>query len=1128
MSGGSSSSPEDTKSSKRPNWISSLSSKFSSQNHAPTPSSSPSNNKDTKASSHTPIQKPSTKEPSPSAIADGAEDTEEMEPYVPQQPKSGGFFSSAIRRLSSSSQPAAPGKAATQGTTCPRQVLNVDRERERCKVKELDQRKLRRVAFCVDVEVVGVSRYAESDDAAVDTATKAKDKKMQARSEGEALKHPELFQQKKEKLASSNEPVRQNSASSVDDILENEMLAAAQQQEKEAARQKRQEKKEKKRKEAEAATQSQETPLSPTSLDSSKEGEATPHAHDRPTTDPVRMYRRCCQLREAPVLKRISEQLGTMKGEVEKSGVVPCLDLNGSRMQLPDIVCLGDWLAIVPVKRLLLDNANFTDEGVRMILAGLLAAKPPDHSKRTRSRSSPTRAPVKPSRQSSGVVEKISLRMNTKITSEGWRHISLFLNLSRSLKAIDMSMTPFPSSQSSVMAQGAKEISEKPESNPGDIAHVLYASLSSRSKESHFEELILSDCGLNTYTISKIVDAVSGSSINRLGVAKNHLDHEAIQHVSRYVKSGSCKGLDLGGNDLRGTIEMLAQGFNSQSPMWALSVADCNLDPRSLAKLMPPLLDLPDFRFLDLSHNKDLFSIKPTALGTLRKYLPQLKMLRRLQFNDTSMLPEQAIAIAEIIPDIRNLNHVSFLENPELTKLASATDAAGQEDSCAYYASLMWAVRISKTLLAVDVDPPTHDTNEVIQALGKQILAYAFRNMDRYTSVEAISSPDPYSVIPDEIDPSKEVHVPDVIAHLTGHNDADAFQVPEDESTAPDQDYIVGGTGVVKALSYVLGQKSSDLRRPSTNVSGSVTPTHDPMDQEAGNAKARDLAKNMLASARKIRCRLQAAMRKEAQTQDELMIRMYTSPRTALNKHYTVIPDHTPPTISHQLTSHTGRLQFLDHTLQSMITRFESEYPDCAIGPPAISPLAYPFNNPPDTTRPKSADAAEPGPEAIDPTEDPQLSPSSSSPTRSRTSSDVSSSAPLARPFSIDVSQLASLAPNGEFPPPASRRTSTASLAARAQALEEGQMHRFGQKMRRDVLPPAGMDDHLHRTSIADPAEPQHLQALRQRLEELDGEEIKESVLNIGLEATVKKWGEEADRIERKNSVGVVAVDGRR
>lgn len=757
----------------------------------------------------------------------------------------------------------------------------MDKNRQRCIVKELNQRKLQRVAFSVDVEVVGVSRYAEAEEP-VDPSKKAKDKKMQARSEGEALKNPLVFKQEKEKLGAPANPQtgRSNSSGSIDDILESEMLAAAKQQEAEVARQKRREKKEKIRREAEAhgtVAGSDETlvsPMSPMSPKAPKEPPATPQGQDRPTTDPVRMYRRCCQLREAPVLKRISEQLGNMRAEVEKTGIVPCLDLNGSRMQLPDIVCLGDWLAIVPVKRLLLDNANLTDEGVRIILAGLLAAKSPDQSRRKRSKSSPTRIPAKRPQPSPGVVEKLSLRMNTKLTSEGWRYICLFLHLSQSLKAIDMSMTPFPSSQSSIMARGAHDADRKPESNPGDIAHVLHSSLVNRSTESHLEELILSDCGLNTYSVSKVVDAVSGSGINRLGVAKNQLDLEAVQHIARYVRSGSCKGLDIGGNDIREGIDVLARSMSDKTPIWALSVADCNLNPPSLARLIPPLLHLPDFRFLDLSHNKDLFNVEPSALHTLTQYLPRLNQLRRVQFNDVAMLPQQAIAIADIIPEMRNLNHIGLLENPELVKLASTKDLEGQEEACAFYASLMIAVRISKTLLAVDVDEPTSDTNEVIQALHKQIIAYAFRNIDRYTSANAMASDDPYRVIPDKVEPCKEVQVPDILAHLVGHDDADAFVPDESEPLAPDQDYIVGGTGVVKALGYVLNQRSQDSRRVSTAVGGAVTPTQGTAEERAaGKAKAREMAVNMLGSARKIRCRLRLAMQNEANQEDDAMLR---------------------------------------------------------------------------------------------------------------------------------------------------------------------------------------------------------------------------------------------------------------
>nr|GFD58764.1 hypothetical protein [Tanacetum cinerariifolium] len=66
----------------------------------------------------------------------------------------------------------------------------------------------------------------------------------------------------------------------------------------------------------------------------------------------------------------------------------------------------------------------------------------------------------------------------------------------------------------------------------------------------------------------------------------------------------------------------------------------------------------------------------------------------------------------------------------------------------------------------------------------------------------------------------KEIAVPDVLMHLVGHVEGDSGPHDDDEP-APDGDYIVGGTGVVKALQYVLGEKADDLRRSSVAPLGS-------------------------------------------------------------------------------------------------------------------------------------------------------------------------------------------------------------------------------------------------------------------------------------------------------------------
>ncbi|KAK5013186.1 Microtubules assembly and stabilization protein, partial [Cryomyces antarcticus] len=335
-------------------------------------------------------------------------------------------------------------------------------------------------------------------------------------------------------------------------------------------------------------------------------------------------------------------------------------------LQQADFVTLSDWLAIVPVKKLLLEDADLTDECLRVVLAGLLAAKAPERSKRPGRSVNGT---VPKASERSGVVEKVTLKNNPKVTRDGWKHISLFLYMCRSLKAMDVSMIPFPQT---LPPSGASTTSATPtrtadsKANPLDAAEIFFKALSERLGGSHLEELMMAECGLSAQQVRKVVDGAIICGITRLGLAGNHLDDEGLQHVVHYIQSGVCHGLDLGGNDLRGKLGMLADALHEKSPFWAVSLASCNLDAASLKPLLPALTLLENFRFIDLSHNRDLFSETPSALALLRSYIPQLKALRRLHLKDVAMSPKQAIALAEVLPEGPSLGHLNLLENPQL------------------------------------------------------------------------------------------------------------------------------------------------------------------------------------------------------------------------------------------------------------------------------------------------------------------------------------------------------------------------------------------------------------------------------------------------------------------------------
>ena len=314
----------------------------------------------------------------------------------------------------------------------------------------------------------------------------------------------------------------------------------------------------------------------------------------------MRVYRRCCQLRETPILKRITEQLSAPDVCIAaKPGIVTCLDLTGSRLQLADFITLGDWLAVVPVKKLLLEDANMTDEAVRVVLAGLLAARTPEEAKLRRNRSHGSNGSnddLQKIEEWVGVIEKLSLKNNPKTTKEGWNYISLFLYMCKSIKAIDLSMIPFPKSAAASDDSAAKnERTANKQFAIADTAEIFLKATSERRAGKHLEELIMAECGLTSQDIRKIVDGVTIGGLRRLGLANNNIDDEGLDHVVRYLRSGVCEGLDLGGNNLRDKLDKLSQALTEKCGVWALSLADCNLGPLSLDPLFPALVKLPQF-----------------------------------------------------------------------------------------------------------------------------------------------------------------------------------------------------------------------------------------------------------------------------------------------------------------------------------------------------------------------------------------------------------------------------------------------------------------------------------------------------------------------------------------------------
>lgn len=625
---------------RRNSWLSSISSKFSSSN--PTHPSHIHNAPTTPPAQASPsipeeVFVPTGPSAPKNAILPHAVKPQGDVPYTPAPPKSSqpNFLQSALRRLSSSGgQLPSPGKGLQHGI-CERKVLNVDKNRERCRILELDQSKLRRVAFCVDVEIASSPRYFDDDSPREKSKEVKKEmKRVVEKGEAEALKNPDAVKEDKEAdgvitAAGENTGEMLSTTNGTDGIevvtepnennISGEKDSSKKKEKKKRSEEERKARKEKKRKLAEA---NGTLPVELVRDANDSSGPSTPgslRSQASPTTDPVRIYRRCCQLRETPILKRITEQLASAN-QSSVPGLVSKLDLTGYWLQLPDLVTLGDYLAVVPVKELIMENCGLTDEGVRVILAGLLAAKCPDWERKRFKHQRSGEVPQ------GGFVERIVFKHNVNIGKDGWRYISTFIAMCRSLKSMDLSKVPFPqpvpaSSTPTVEKNLHLTRTTSTTSSTADISCVLGKAIGERLAGREFELLNIAECGISTEQLGSVIDGVIKSGLRRLGLAGNTITPEGMQHVARYVREGKCEGLDLGGNDLKDQLPVIANALDDNNSLYALSLANCNLTPNSLWSLFPALAKLTNFRFIDLSQNHGLFDVEQSALSLLRRYV---------------------------------------------------------------------------------------------------------------------------------------------------------------------------------------------------------------------------------------------------------------------------------------------------------------------------------------------------------------------------------------------------------------------------------------------------------------------------------------------------------------------------
>ncbi|KAJ6026217.1 hypothetical protein N7444_013896 [Penicillium canescens] len=1058
---------------RRNSWISNLSSKFSSGSTPPSQSSLKSSPASPKTTSPLDTHNPFGAAYSPKDKEEEKKD--DSNPFTSTSPKSPSFIHNALRKFSSNS--GGLPKLNPNDSICPRRVMNIDQNRHRCKVADLNQAKLNRVAFCVDVEIAGIS-HRDDDEEAPPTnqlrqplpesnthKSKKADLKSKGKEEAAALKHPETVLAEKDAsppapAQATGDAATQSSSPPNDTTTPKPSTESApngegtdptrKQEKKKRSEAERKERKERKRRQAVA---NGSVPLQLDAEHDEEEPQASPPGVSRsktqshPTTDPVRIYRRCCQLRETPVLKRVVDEISKPSSTLAESpGTVAALDLSNFPMTSQDLTTFSDWLAVVPVRKLILENCALTDASVRAILAGLLSTKTVEQMRYRRRRSRRPESPGVKDHERYGVVEKLSLKNNPKIGREGWRHISLFIHLSKSLKAIDLSGIPFPRGQIAIGGSGAPGQTQP---QTVDVSTVFASALAERFGGDHLEELLMSECYPSVDAVQQICQASTKMGLRRLGFANNGLTREGLEHVVEYLKIGQCEGLDLGGNAIKDDLDLVTNAIEPEQPLLALSLADCSLNPSVICPLLQALAQIHNLRFIDFSHNRELFSAQPNALGAFRRFLPKMPSLKRFHLADVDLTPDHVIGLAEVLPECPSLCHLNILENQQIEDLASTTDAVAQEEACAVYASMMAAVRVSRTIIAVDIDVPSAENNEVVKALASQIVAYSLRNLEGGAIAEELS---------DSFDHlgAKDVPVPEILQHIVGYSFPSEEPCDEDDEAAPDEDYVIGGTGVVKALGVCLGnldqQGLEALGDHSAPASGTTTPRRR-KSRSVVTKRPRDMSKNLLESARNIRTRIQSALIREDRAGNDANYR---------------------------------RLQFLDITLHRMIQRFEDEYPETRISP--------------------------------------QTAPAVPAPDTSSQHSNEDGTGSMATGGNLNNSQLDETGADEEdgdhYAVRLSRASSMTSLHSRAMTSQEGHIHRIGQNLRRDFLKPSltpgsGEEDKDNDDS--------HIVALRQKLDRLHDEQSLSNFDNFENDRAFEELGTTVDElwaVQRQDAEG--------
>lgn len=376
------------------------------------------------------------------------------------------------------------------------------------------------------------------------------------------------------------------------------------------------------------------------------------------------IYSRCCHLREILPIP------ATLKQLKNKTSPLQTLKLLNPKPTLIDVLSFSDFLAITPINTVIFDNVTMTTEMLKHLLGSLV------HSK---------------------TLEKLSLR-NVAIDETGWLYLCEFLGRNRTVKKLDISQ------------QRVKTVTKQTSFRSAMNWNLFIKTLIHRGG---IEELVMGGCKLSDDTFEKLLEEALTIATCRLGVAATEINVCKCKLIADWISrpNSKCVGIDIAYNDLsQGQLRPFIDAFNTKpTRLIFFSLNSTHIqNMEEVGELLRGLSKVQTLRFLDLSSLPQLF---PGVISKLSKTLPYFPSLRRVHFDLNELTSQSIDAIADILPKVKNLVHVSLLGNRNLDR------------GC--IGSLYSAVKNSN-IFNLDLD---YDL--VPDELSQRLALYLMKNLDR-------------------------------------------------------------------------------------------------------------------------------------------------------------------------------------------------------------------------------------------------------------------------------------------------------------------------------------------------------------------------------------------------------------